>query len=239
MLVAAAVCPHPPLLVPGVAAGAEPELDRLRAACDAAVRSLLAEPHDLLVVVGAAPALGPWPAGAGASLAPYGVPVDLGIGDAEPHLPLALALGAWLVRRADPAAQPLRFGVPPDAEPDRCAQVGAALAERGARVGLLVTGDGSARRSPKGPGHLDQRAEPFDAAVSAALAAGDVTALAGIDPGLADQLLVPGRAAWQVLAGAAGGRRWSGEVTYDEAPYGVAYLVASWRPDADPVSAGE
>ena len=37
VLVAAAVCPHPPLLVPGVGAGASGELDGLRVACDAAV----------------------------------------------------------------------------------------------------------------------------------------------------------------------------------------------------------
>jgi len=33
MLVAAAVCPCPPLLVPAVAAGAAPELDAARKAC--------------------------------------------------------------------------------------------------------------------------------------------------------------------------------------------------------------
>jgi len=37
VLVAAAVCPHPPLLVPQLAAGGAPDLDKVRAACDAAV----------------------------------------------------------------------------------------------------------------------------------------------------------------------------------------------------------
>jgi hypothetical protein len=32
-----------------------------------------------------------------------------------------------------------------------------------------------------------------------------------------------------VLAGAAGDGRWLGTVTYDAAPYGVGYLVASWQ----------
>jgi hypothetical protein len=40
-LVSVAVCPHPPLLVPEVAAGAAPELDDLRAACDTAVTRML------------------------------------------------------------------------------------------------------------------------------------------------------------------------------------------------------
>jgi hypothetical protein len=49
-------------------------------------------------------------------------------------------------------------------------------------------GDGSARRSEKAPGHLDPAAAPFDAAVAAALAAGDTTALAALDPAERDEL---------------------------------------------------
>ena len=40
-VVVAAVCPHPPLLVPSVAAGAAGELDTLREACDTAVSRVL------------------------------------------------------------------------------------------------------------------------------------------------------------------------------------------------------
>lgn len=228
MLVVAAVCPHPPLLVPGVAAGATPETDDLRAACDAAVGVLLGARPDLVVVVGAADRLGPYPDGVRGSVRPYGVAVDLGAADGAPALPLALTLGRWLLDRAGAEAG-LLFGVPADAGAQRCQEVGAALADRGDRVGLLVMGDGTGRRTPK-PGYLDQRAEPFDAAVAAALAAGDPSGLAAIDVALADELLVQGRAAWQVLAGAAGDQRWRGDVTYDAAPYGVGYLVASWQP---------
>ncbi|OSC55333.1 hypothetical protein B5180_40185, partial [Streptomyces sp. BF-3] len=49
MLVAAAVCPCPPLLVPEVAAGAAPELDAARDACLDAVGVLAAARPDLLV----------------------------------------------------------------------------------------------------------------------------------------------------------------------------------------------
>ncbi|MFD8069425.1 hypothetical protein ACFV3J_25735, partial [Streptomyces parvulus] len=52
MLVAAAVCPCPPLLVPEVAAGAAPELDAARAACADALGVLAAARADRLVVVG-------------------------------------------------------------------------------------------------------------------------------------------------------------------------------------------
>ena len=50
--------------------------------------------------------------------------------------------------------------------------------------------------------------------------------------GKAAMLLAEGRAAWQVLAGAAGGSSWRAELAYAEAPYGVTYFVASWKPAA-------
>jgi hypothetical protein len=232
VLVGAAVCPHPPLLVPGVGAGASGELDGLRLACDAAVRDLLTTDPTLVVVVGGAPVVGPYADGAWGSLAGFGVRVPVGSGAGEPTLPLSLTLGRWLVDRADGQAgrQPLLFGVEPDAGTDRCLALGEALAGRADRVALLVMGDGSARRSVKGPGGLHPDAEPFDTAVAAALAAGDPDALVALDPARAADLLAAGRAPWQVLAGAARGGSWNGAVTWTGAPYGVTYLVATWRP---------
>lgn len=89
-------------------------------------------------------------------------------------------------------------------------------------------GDGSACRTVKAPGYLDERAEPFDAEAARALGAADTAALAALDPGLARELQAAGRAPWQVLAGAAEGAGLSGALLYDEAPYGVGYLVAAW-----------
>lgn len=232
MLVAAAVCPHPPLLVPGLAAGATGELDELRAACADAVGRLVSVPADLLVVVGGAPSVGPFRPGAWGSLQGYAGPavsLDLPPGDGAATLPLSLTIGRWLLDRAGGRADALLFGIAADAETGRCLDIGAALAGRAARVAMLVMGDGSARRTPK-PGYLDPRAEPFDGAVGAALGAGDVDALAGLDVGLAAELAAAGRAPWQVLAGAAADGSWQGEVTYAEAPYGVAYFVATWTP---------
>ncbi len=228
MLVAAAVLPHPPLLVPGVGAGASGELDELRAACDAAVAEVLAVDPALLVVVGGAPVVGPFPDTAWGSLDGYGVRVPVGSGQGSPTLPLALTLGRWLLDRAAPELPALLFGVEPDAAPDRCAALGEALAGRADRVALLVMGDGSARRSRKGPGGLHPDAELLDTEAEAALRAGDPAALAALDPGRADDLLAAGRAPWQVLAGAAEGSSWRGSVTWSGAPYGVTYLVATW-----------
>jgi hypothetical protein len=113
-----------------------------------------------------------------------------------------------------------------------CVAFGERLADSAGRVGMLVMGDGSACRGPGAPGYDDPAAEPFDAAAADALGKADAQALRAIDPALAERLRVTGRAPWQVLAGATAAATASltdAELLHHEAPYGVAYLVASWR----------
>src|SRR5205807_692199 len=88
------------------------------------------------------------------------------------------------------------------------------------RLALLVMGDASARRTEKAPGYIDDRAAPYDAEVAAAFASGP-TAVARLDGRLADELLVAGWPAWQLLARVSRDAEWDAQVTYDEAPYGV------------------
>jgi hypothetical protein len=95
-------------------------------------------------------------------------------------------------------------------------------------VALLVMGDGSACRTLKAPGYLDARAAGFDAESARALGAADLAALRALDAGLARELRAGGRAPWQVLAGAAEDAALGGSLLYDDAPYGVGYLVAAW-----------
>ena len=121
-------------------------------------------------------------------------------------------------------------GVGEGEQAGQCAQLGAALAAAGEPAALLVLGDGSARRSVAAPGHLDERAVPFDDEVVRAVRDGDLPALAALDPGLARELMVTGRPAWHVLCGALGPGRPVTEVLYADAPFGVAYLVARVDP---------
>jgi len=238
-LVAAAVCPHPPLLVPDVAAGAAAELDSLRAACMASVDVLRAAAPDLLVVVGTGATTREHPAGARGTFAGFGVPLEVvlgadnGAGDRPPpSLPLSLTVGAWLLAAAAYDGAVVGLEVAADGTPGERAALGADVAARQERVALLVMGDASARRTPKAPGARDERAEPFDRAVADAFRRADAGALRDLDVALADELMVAGWPAWQVLAGAVGTASdgWAGEVTYDEAPYGVGYVVADWLP---------
>lgn len=236
MLVAAAVCPCPPLLVPEVAAGAARELDALREACDEAVDALHEAGPDRLVVVGPAErdGQGVHDQGAVGSFRSFGVDLDVTLGLPAEHasaraLPPALAIGAWLLRRGGRAAAPCQgLGVGEPFAPSECERVGRDLAAAPDRLALLVMGDGSACRTLKAPGYLDERAAAFDARVASALAQADTSVLAGLDEGLAAELRAAGRAPWQVLAGAAQGVGLKGRLLYDDAPYGVGYFVSLW-----------
>ncbi|WP_246097517.1 hypothetical protein, partial [Streptomyces botrytidirepellens] len=144
-------------------------------------------------------------------------------------LPPSLAVGAWLLERAGWDVAPVEgLGVGEPLAAERCIHVGRKLAASAERVALLVMGDGSACRTLKAPGYLDERAAAFDAEVARALASADTAALAALDETLAYELKAAGRAPLQVLAGAGEGAGLKGELRYDEAPYGVGYFVARW-----------
>ncbi|MFJ5999798.1 class III extradiol dioxygenase subunit B-like domain-containing protein [Streptomyces sp. NPDC092370] len=237
MLVAAAVCPCPPLLIPEVAAGAAPELDAARAACTDALGVLAAARPGRLVVVGpVADRSGPepYPEGTRGSFRGFGVDLDVRLGAAEgaepgPRLPYALAVAAWLLERTGWSDAPVEgLGVGESYPPESCVRTGRDIAARDDRVALLVMGDASACRTLKAPGYLDERAAPFDAEVARALGTADIAALTSLDIGPAHELKASGRAPWQVLAGAAEGTGLGGSLLYEDAPYGVGYVVAAW-----------
>lgn len=232
MLSLVAVVPEPPLLLPELATGATAETALLRRACREAARRLAASSPSW-IVVGADAAgrrtVGPDTRG---SFDGFGADVTVALGPADgtpaavdPDLPLPLLIAGWL----RPDGVRIRGElVAPDADPAACLALGATLAEEDAA--LLVVGDGAATHTEKAPGHLDERAGPFDAAVAVALRDADPAALAALDPELAAALWAVGRAPWQVLAGAAHGRGWTGELLHSSIPFGVAYHVALWRP---------
>jgi hypothetical protein len=281
VLVAAAVCPNPPLIVPQLAGSAAPELDDLRTACVRAVRSLAGTDADLLVVVGGAGATASYDGDAAGTVKPWGVDVRVGAG--EPSLPLSLTIGRWLLefagvlgpRRNEGAGQApgdhvpvraLRFeAVAADASPAECEALGRSIARSAGRVAVLAMGDGSARLTEKSPGYLHALAEPYDRMLAGAIGSADLGRLRDLDPAEAEELWAGGRAAFQVLAAAAadrglhdaagpaardtvgpaardaagagrddlsrpryGAARRSGELLYDDAPYGVGYFVARW-----------
>jgi hypothetical protein len=138
--VAAALLPHPPLLVPALAGDAAAELDPLRTACQAALSTVMAA-ADVTVIVGDGPVWGAPEAAAAGSFQPYGVEVevalpalvDLDLPGLPPparlaHLPLSLAVAAHLLAGLDPPPARLAAVTVPDSlGPGAAAAIGRSL----------------------------------------------------------------------------------------------------------------
>jgi hypothetical protein len=227
VIVRAAVVPHPPLLVPELVVGDDPDVTAVRAAClAAATRLTSAAPVWLAVGAGPAGVVGPAATG---TFAGFGVDVVVRLGDGatgvpDAALPLPALVAGWLREHTAATAVTVHL-VPPDLPPDDCYALGEHLAGGPDPVGLLVLGDGSHRHGDRAPGRPDDRAGPFDDAVHDALANADAKALLDLDPVLAAELGAVGRAPWQVLAGALGDHHWTATASM-LVPFGVAYHVA-------------
>ena len=208
-------CPQPPLLLPGRTGRPVAEVEQLRTACHAAIAGLLAGRPDEVVLIGGIAATDEDP----------------------PQEPVSLQVGRQLLAEAGCAIGVRPVPIRADAPTPECLATGRRLvgetARAGRRIGLLVLADGSARRGLKAPGYLDPRAAAFDRTVERALAGGDPAGLAALEETMAAELLVAGRAAWQVLAGAVEGCRFAAEVHYLGDPFGVWYPVVAWQPIQD------
>lgn len=137
-----------------------------------------------------------------------GFGLDVGAG---PPVGLAEAIGRWLLD-GRPAQV---FG--PDAPSETLRACDA----------LLVMGDGSSARDEQSPGHLHPGAVPFDDAVLAAIAAGDATVLARLDPDLAAAVGAAGAPAWRRLGQCVASVE-TATIDARQDPYGVLYFVARW-----------
>jgi hypothetical protein len=124
---------------------------------------------------------------------------------------------------ADIAFQAIDF----DASPQECLALGRHLGGRAERVAMLVMGEGStcmtatARRV-----HADE-ARLRDNEVRQAVEEADAEAIARFRP-TEFASSATGRAAWQVLAGAAEAFRFEGQLHWGEELEGLRYFVVSW-----------
>jgi hypothetical protein len=90
--------------------------------------------------------------------------------------------------------------------------------------GILVVGNGSAMRTEKAPGHLDERSHGFDAALGAALSSSDA-AWPSLDLGNDLWASLDGIRRLRDLLPAA----YEAVVDYDDDPFGVQYWVMRWE----------
>lgn len=253
MIVGAAVVPSAPVLVPGVSAVLPPPLAALGAAVDLVLRRLL--PHDVAVLIAAAPRGGPHGCydAATADLAGIGRPdlvVDATVDrDAlgavtrmtqtplfrSDPLPLGAAVLLHHLRRAGDIARPavpvVPVTVPPAATADVLVGIGAGIAsaveDPSLRAVIVVAGDLSAGLTARAPLAAVDGARAFDDQVVDVVASGRLDGLTRLGPGEARRVGALGWAPLMVLHGACARAGTGIAVRTYGAPRGVGYLVAA------------
>ena len=232
------------MLIPDLAGESSGEWERLRAACVESVRQLRVPVYDgsrapsadaphLVVIVGGDDTTRSFdPANAYGSLLSNGVFWEYGWEGSEPQpLPLSLTLGYWLVVSSKPAGIMVASfafeAIDFDASPRECAALGQDLAGRAERVAMLVMGEGSTCMTATARAKRGEQAKLCDATVLRALENADADALGRLDP-MEFRPTATGRAAWQVLAGAAAGHPFQGRLHADGSAGDLGYFVASW-----------
>ena len=242
MIARVAVLPQPPLLVPELVAGPDPQAQQVRDECVAVARRLTDVATRWVAIAADATTVQPEELGpdAAGTFQGYGVDVRVSLGaasataTADPAMSLPALIAGWLRERA--GAEQVRVRLVPPSLPARDSQeLGERLVagfDSADPVGLLVLGDGSHRHGERAVGRPDERAARFDEQVRRALAAVDLAGLLALDPQLAASLGAVGRAPWQVLSGALGrdGRDWRCVHSRLLIPFGVAYHLAVWDP---------
>ncbi|MBZ5734961.1 hypothetical protein K8Z61_10675 [Nocardioides sp. TRM66260-LWL] len=100
--------------------------------------------------------------------------------------------------------------------------------EQGVGPAVVVVANGSAKRTEKAPGHLDERAVGFDEALGEALRAADVEHLRQWDGALARELMVGHPDGFARLAELLTDAH-PARVDYADDPFGVQYWVMRWQ----------
>ncbi len=211
---AVAVCPQAPGLVPAVGQGIAAELADVRAACFAALGSILATDPDRVVVIGD-DGQG-WDESAGGSFRGFGT--DVRAGGPDLVLPDGLTVGAWLLDSAGWRGRRTYVS-----HPD--------VVESGERVAVLVMADGSARHRMLAPEWTDTDGRAFDAAIAGALADGEASALASLDARSANEFHASGVEGLIAVGEICEGAHIEARLHYDGAPFDVGYWVADWLVD--------
>ncbi|MFE1595993.1 hypothetical protein [Nocardia sp. NPDC058705] len=246
----AALVPSPPMLVPELCgrvpvSGSDPDdpIVVLRAAAlDAA--ATLAASADRWIIIGVDSHDRIYGSGTRGTFRGFGADVVVGLGPvgddpgpADAQLPLPVLVAGWLRERVAPGISVQARLYAADTSAAACADAGAALrAELDSAqdpCGVLVVADGAATLTVKAPGYLDERAPAVQQELDIALRAGSRGGLAALDPHLCAELLVDGRAAYQVLGGlfATDSTDPLVRTLYQGAPYGVGYDVSVWQPE--------
>lgn len=227
MLTAIAMTPLAPVLILELAGAAAAEVADFRQAVLAAAATL----PNRWIAVGVGPVdLTVEPETSG-SFGGYGADVAIALSPEAPpqvvSLPLPALFAGWLRGQANPTARVQVRVYQADLDPmdaqARGRELRAEIDAAGEPIGVLVLADGANTLIASAPGGYDPDAQPVQAALDDALAAGDSAALVRLPDGIV------GRVAYQVLAGLAPHPASATEFIRG-APYGVGYFVGTWTP---------
>jgi hypothetical protein len=160
----------------------------------------------------------------------FGGLLEYALGTGSKRLPQALTIGAAVLNGAHWSGRVMALEVGHSSNTDDRKRLGSEVAAKAAELATLVVvvGDGSATRTEKAPGYVQPDAASFDVAMARAINEADTHAILDVDQDQADRLWCRGIPAWQVVSNAVG--QMQGTLILESAPFGVNYLVASWRP---------
>jgi len=212
VIVAAAVCPPAPALVPEVGVGL-PEMVEIRASAAAAVQTLIAAQPERIVVIGPREVPVDVDESGGGTFAGFGVPFAAG-GPNVTALPAAYTVAAWLLDQAEWTGPRLYSSSRP---------------QLGHGEALLVMADSDTLVGVSAPTHGDPRAAKVAEVIAGALATGDAQALADLDVDEAVEWEGTGIAPLQLMGDMTKGAHIAARLRSDEAPFGVRYWVADWQ----------
>ncbi|MFA7323380.1 MAG: hypothetical protein WC005_03390 [Candidatus Nanopelagicales bacterium] len=227
MIVGVAFVPSAPLMFLDV--DVEHLLDDLRDASIELIREF--EPMARRVIIIGSDTTTHWYMNGGiGSSRGFGGIADYSIGSSAEVLPLSLAVGAAVLEAAAWDTDVIALSVASHSTYSERAKLAGEVVAQAVAVPtlLVVVGDGSATRTEKAPGYVQPDAIAFDAEIAEALGSADVDALVSVTQDRADRLWCQGLPAWQVAASAVPSAQ--GVLALQSAPFGVNYLVASWRP---------
>jgi hypothetical protein len=160
----------------------------------------------------------------------FGGLLDYALGSGTEQLPQPLTIAAAILNGAHWAGNVIGLEAAHDSTASDRKNLGREVARKAEALATLivVVGDGSATRTEKAPGYVQPDAASFDEAMARAIDEADIEAILDVDQEQADRLWCRGIPAWQVVANAVG--QMQGILILESAPFGVNYLVASWRP---------
>ena len=226
MITGVAFIPAAPLLCPDV------DIESLLADERAASIELVAELQqdaDLVVIIGAGNTTTWFEHGGIGSTRAFGGVSHYEVGSGVDELPQSVTVGASVVVTAGWSGEVQALVIDLQttaAQREVIAQELLAKSEA-QRTLVIAVGDGSATRTEKAPGYIQADAVAFDEAINAAIGNADRESILAIEQPTADRLWCRGLPVWQVVANAFAPTQ--SALILESAPFGVNYLVASWR----------